>query len=129
MIRKTFLLLAASLVLGACGDLEADLGAAKQEAASLGREALEASASVVDTRTACLLTGQSDAFCGCIAERIGNRIEPEHIDAFRQALGATIAGEPIPASASDQNASATRQAVVACATRAAISDAATEAGN
>ena len=131
MRRLRVLLASVGLIgLAACGDLSADLESAKNEVADIGREALEAAGASIDTRTACALAGQSEAFCGCLSERLGPEITPERIEAFTEAVRASVTGERTsgesdPAGADD----ATRQAVVQCATRAAIDGAVNEGVN
>lgn len=129
MRRIQVLLASVGLIgLAACGDLSADLENAKNEVADIGREALESAGASLDTRTACTLAGQSEAFCGCLSERLGPEITPERIEAFTEAVRASVTGEGTsgdPAGADD----ATRQAVVQCATRAAIDGAVNEGAN
>ena len=121
----------AIIALAACGDLSSDLENATQEAVAIGREALEVAGGEVDTRTACMLAGQSEAFCGCLSERLGAEITPEQIGAVTDVWGATVNGET---NASGENAptatdASTRQAIVECATRAAIDGALSEGAN
>jgi len=121
----------AIIALAACGDLSSDLENATQEAVAIGREALEVAGGEVDTRTACVLAGQSGAFCGCLSERLGAEITSEQIGAVTDVVGATVNGET---NASGENAPATidattRQTIVECATRAAIDGAVSEGAN
>ena len=148
-IMRSVTLAAAALALAACGDLGATLDEAKKEAAAIGQDALDSSLGAVDTQTACMLAGQSEAFCGCVAERLGPKIASEHIGVLREAVTAGVNGQSLePPGASpeseraasagsaseDQDSAApldasTRQALVQCATRAAIDGAVGEAGN
>lgn len=123
-----FLLMAAALALGACGDINAEIDRAKQGAIEAGQEALNAGADVLDTRTACLLAGQSDAFCGCLSERLGSDITPEHVEALSAAVRATLEGQTLETAsqAAEGVDAATRDALVQCATRAALEGAVTE---
>ncbi|GAM97000.1 hypothetical protein U91I_00621 [alpha proteobacterium U9-1i] len=131
MIARTLLLTAAAFALAACGDLGASLEEAKQGAADIAQETLEAGMGAVDTQTACMLAGQSEAFCGCVAERLGPDLTSEHLDALRAAVAASVNGEGPPASSESAEPldAATRQALVQCATRAAIDGAVGDAGN
>lgn len=118
------------LGLAACGDLGADLENAKNEAAEIGRGALESVGASVDTRTACALAGQSEAFCGCLSERLGPEITPERIEAFTEAVRATATGQTASGEGDGAGVDdATRQALVQCATRAAIDGAVNEGAN
>lgn len=128
-MRYVSLLLATALMaLAACDDVGADLERAKQGAITAGQDVLNAGAEVLDTRTACLLAGQSAAFCNCLSERLGPDITPEHVDALSAAVRATLEGEALETAsqASETVDAATREALVQCATRAAIEGAVTE---
>lgn len=133
------LILAAAAIFGAaaCGDLDVSLDRAKQGAVELGQDALNAGADVLDTRSACLLAGQSQSFCGCLSERLGPDLNAEHIEVLTGLVRAGVSGEA-PAAAegaksqSPESASLesqSREAIVACATRAAIESAMTEGPN
>ena len=119
--------------LAACGDLNADLERAKQGAVELGQETLNAGAEVLDTRSACLLAGQSASFCGCLSERLGPDLTPEHVEALTEMVRATVNGQAPPTAAEGVNPqnleTQSREAIVACAARAAIEGAATEGAN
>lgn len=131
MPARTFIAVAAALALSACGDIGADLEQAKQGALEVGQDALNAGADVLDTRTACMLAGQSAAFCGCLSDRLGADITPEHVEALTQAVRASIEGQPVEIATQTGSGvdAATRDALVQCATRAAIEGAITEGGN
>jgi formylmethanofuran:tetrahydromethanopterin formyltransferase len=131
MIVRMLLASAGVFALAACGDLSSDLENAKQEAVAIGRETLEAAGGEVNTRNACLLAGQSEAFCSCLSERLGAEITPEQIGAVSEAVQATLAGETIASTEGDPASidASTRQAVVQCATRAAIDGAVGEGAN
>lgn len=131
MIARTLLLTAAAFALAACGDLGASLEEANQGAAEIAQETLEAGMGAVDTQTACVLAGQTEAFCGCVAERLGPDLTVEHVAALRDAVAASVSGEGSEASGESAQPidAATRQALVQCATRAAIDGAAGDTGN
>ncbi len=86
---------------------------------------------MLDTRSACLLAGQSASFCGCLAERIGPDITPEHVEALTEMARATVTGEAMQtaAEAAPGIDAQSREAIVQCATRAAVEGAITEGGN
>lgn len=124
---------AAFVGLAACGDLNADLERAKRGAVELGQEALNAGAEVLDTRSACLLAGQSASFCGCLSERLGPDLTAEHVEVLTDMVRASVSSEtPADAAEGAQSPSLesqSREAIVACATRAAIEGAVTEGPN
>jgi len=95
---------------------------AQQDLANIGGQAIESASSVVDTRTACVLAGQSEAFCGCVQQRLGARITREHVEDITGVVSATLNGRSIEAATeSAQNIDpATRDALLQCATHAAV---------
>lgn len=125
---RVFVFLAAFCALAACGDVQvpSDLEQAKEGAINLGQQAAEAASSVVDTRTACTLAGQSDAFCGCLQERMGSQIRPEHIEAVTNVIRGTLNGEGVQATIESAQGidQPTREALLQCATSAAVQGAA-----
>jgi hypothetical protein len=129
MIR-TVLVASFALVLAACGEA-ADLQQVKQGALDLGGQALEAASGAVDTKTACMLAGQTEAFCGCVQDRLGSEITGEHLEALETVVSESLSGEGLPAAIETAgNIDApTREALVQCATTAAVEGALSEAGN
>ncbi len=121
----------AMFALAACGDLNADLERAKQGAVELGQDTLNAGADVLDTESACMLAGQSAAFCSCLSERLGPDITVEHVTALTEMVRASVNGEDQQTAAETANGidAESREAVVQCATRAAIEGAVTEGAN
>lgn len=127
---RSFLLAGFALMLSGCGDA-ADLQQVKQGALDLGGQALDAASSAVDTKTACVLAGQSEAFCGCIQDSLGSEITGEHMDALKNVVSESLGGEGLQAAiekAADVDPK-TRDALVQCATTAAVDGALGEAGN
>jgi len=110
------ILAAALLALAACG--EADFEKAQQGALDLGQSALEAATQSVDTRTACTIAGQSDAYCGCLQERIGAELTPERVEAITTVVRETVQGGGVQSAvegASNIDADM-RDALIQCAT-------------
>lgn len=126
---RLIILAAAVALLSACGD--AGLQQAKDQVAAVAKDAAQAAAGAVDTRTACMLAGQSEAFCGCVQERLGPDIKGEHLEAVTAVVRRTIAGEPIEKAAEGAAGvdATTRTALVQCATTAAIDGAVNEGAN
>ncbi|MBX9746783.1 MAG: hypothetical protein K2X34_07770 [Hyphomonadaceae bacterium] len=116
--------LAALALVAACDQIQ-------EQASDIGGQALEAARGAVDTRTACVLAGQSEAFCGCVQERLGSEITQEHLDAITGVARRTVEGASVEAAAEEaQNIDpTTRDAIVQCATTAAIQGALGEAEN
>jgi hypothetical protein len=113
--------LAALALLSAC-DVPSNLEEAKQQAADIGGQVVDTARGAVDTRTACMLAGQSEAFCGCVQERLGPEITEEHVTAITTVARETLEGRSVEAAA--ESASnidpTTRDALVQCATHAAV---------
>mgnify|MGYP000225485672 CR=1 FL=1 len=136
MHARLILATAALFGLAACGELNADLERAKQGAVELGQEALNAGAEVLDTRSACLLAGQSVSFCGCLSERLGPDLTAEHVEVLTDMVRASVSSESPGAAAESADGvhpqsleAQGREAIVACAARAAIEGAVTEGPN
>ena len=113
--------LAALALLSAC-DVPTNLDEAQQHAADIGGQVLDTARGAVDTRTACMLAGQSEAFCGCVQERLGPQITDEHVTAITTVARETLEGRSVEAAAESTSniEPATRDALVQCATHAAI---------
>ncbi|MBC7770084.1 MAG: hypothetical protein H7124_14975 [Phycisphaerales bacterium] len=114
---RSFIAALALIALSAC-----EMPDMEQQAAELGGQALEAASGAVHTRTACVLAGQSEAFCGCVQERLGARITREHIDDISGVVRESLSGDGIEGAArAAQNIDpATRDALIQCATHAAL---------
>jgi hypothetical protein len=118
------------LALAACGSPE--VGAVTSELKSVAKsaagdamaEAGLAAGDLMTTQNACLLAGQSEVFCGCISNELGNKLDASHIEGLTKALQASLSGDISgalkDASSIDPN---TRAALTKCGTRAAISGA------
>lgn len=127
---RTFLVTGFALVLAACGD-GADLQQVKQGALDLGGQALDAASGAVDTKTACILAGQSEVFCGCVQDTLGAEITGEHLEAVKNVVSESLSGAGLPAAIEKAGGvdPQTREALVQCATKAAVEGALGEAGN
>lgn len=113
--------LAALVLLSAC-DVPGNLEEARQQAADIGGQVMDTARGAVDTRTACMLAGQSEAFCGCVQERLGPQITEEHVTAITTVARETLEGRSVEAAAESTTniEPTTRDALVQCATHAAI---------
>ncbi len=121
-LKTAALAVIAALALAACGEPPAAVEEAKTGAIDFAQEAAKAAARAVDTRTACVLAGQSDAFCGCVQERLGPNLSEAHVDALATVLRRAIGGEGVQAAAERAETldPRTRDALVQCATTAAV---------
>ena len=125
MMRLVLGSLAALAVVG-CGD--GDLANVKAAAVGAVQGAANVAAQFVTTEQACVAAGQNDAFCGCLQTRLGERLQPEQIEAvatvIRAGLNGGVQGAAESATGIDQT---TREALVGCATQAAVGTAPVEA--
>lgn len=117
---RSFAVLATLLVLSACD--APNLEQAGQDLAAIGGQAVEAASGAVDTRTACMIAGQSETFCGCVQDRLGARITREHVEDITGVVAeAAQSGSIEGAANSAENIDpATRDALVQCTTHAAV---------
>lgn len=86
------------------------------------QEAVKAASDVVDTKTACTLAGQNEAFCGCLQSELGPRIEPAHLDAIVRIARETLTGGSVDQAAANATSldQKTKDTFVKCSVRGAI---------
>ena len=108
----------------AVADLKGSLGTLATAAVDVAGDAARVAGSALDTRTACQLAGQSAAFCGCLATRLGPDLDSKAIEAMAsvltEAAGGSLQGALDQATNIDP---ATREAVTACAVEGAVAGA------
>jgi hypothetical protein len=96
----------------------------KSSAVSVAGDAAKAVGEVLDTKLVCQLAGQSESFCGCLQSELGPKLKAEHIDAVTAIVKTSIDGS---IQSAVQTATSldpkTRNGLVSCAAKAAISDA------
>jgi hypothetical protein len=107
--RHSLVILAASTLLIGCGEAGQAIGDMKDAAIEVGKGAAKAASEFVDTKTACTLAGQNEAFCGCLQTELGAKIDPKTIDALgaaiKSSLGVTSSASAAPAGQSAPAAS------------------------
>lgn len=122
------ILVIASLALNACGQAPNETAETMKElkssAVSVAGDAAKAVGEVLDTKLVCQLAGQSESFCGCLQSELGPKLKAEHIDAVTAIVKTSIDGS---IQSAVQTATSldpkTRNGLVSCAAKAAISDA------
>ncbi len=122
------MLLTVSLTLSACGQAPNEtaemMKELKSSAVSVAGDAAKAVGEVLDTKLVCQLAGQSESFCGCLQSELGPKLKAEHIDAVTAIVKTSIDGS---IQSAVQTATSldpkTRNGLVSCAAKAAISDA------
>lgn len=127
---RTVLVAGFAFALAACGD-SADFQQVKQGALDLGGQALQAASGAVDTKTACVLAGQSEGFCGCVQDSLGPEISGEHLEILKSVASESLSGQGLQTALETSGGidAETRDALVQCATNAAVQGALGEAGN
>jgi hypothetical protein len=117
---RTLIALAALFTLAACD--ASNLEQAQEDMAKLGGQAIDMASSAVDTRTACVLAGQSEAFCGCVQERLGARVTREHVEDITGVVTEAVQSGSIEGAArSAENIDpTTRDALIQCAANTAV---------
>ncbi len=108
----------------AVADLKGSLGTLATAAVDVAGDAARVAGSALDTNTACQLAGQSAAFCGCLATRLGPDLDAKAIEAMAsvltEAAGGSLQGALDQATNIDPT---TREAVTACAVEGAVAGA------
>ncbi|MCA3691729.1 hypothetical protein [Aquidulcibacter sp.] len=128
MKSLTALLLTATLALSACGQAPTEAAETvkelKSSAVSVAGDAAKAVGEVLDTKLVCQLAGQSESFCGCLQTELGPKLKAEHIDAVTAIVKTSIDGSIQSAVETATSLDPkTRNGLVSCAAKAAISDA------
>ncbi len=122
------MLLAASLTLSGCGQAPNETAETMKElkssAVSVAGDAAKAVGEVLDTKLVCQLAGQSESFCGCLQGELGAKLKAEHIDAVTAIVRTSIDGSIQSAVETTTSLDPkTRNGLVSCAAKSAISDA------
>lgn len=117
----------ACLVVAACDNAGS---AIKASAGDFAKEATRTASGMVSVKTACAVAGQSPAFCGCVDERLGSRLNADQLRGVTDVIVEAVKTGTLEGAA--QNATAlspeTRTALVQCAARATVAGAVGEAG-
>jgi ABC-type phosphate/phosphonate transport system substrate-binding protein len=119
-----------TLAFGACALLIlAGCEQVGQLAASAGKEVAKVASEAVDTKTACTLAGQNEAFCGCLQTELGAKIEPANIEAVAKVVRDSIAAGGVQKAAESATGvdPKAKDALVKCAVHGAIGAAESEA--
>jgi hypothetical protein len=116
-----------ALALLGCGEQMAEM---KSAAVDIGAQAAKAASELVDTKTACTLAGQNEAFCGCLQTEMGAKIAPEHIDAVSAVIKGAVTGGGVQKAAESATGidQKTKAALVKCSVQGAVGEASAEAG-
>ena len=126
MVLRSGLLALTCLVLVGCDNAGTSI---KSSAGEFAKEATRTASGMVGLKTACRVAGQSEAFCGCIDERLGSKLDPAQLRSLTGVIVETVKTGTLEGAA--QNATSlppeTRTALVQCAARAAVSGAVGEA--
>ncbi len=125
-ILRLALFALAGLTLAGCDNAGSALKSAAGDAA---REATRTASGLVSLRTACIAAGQNAAFCGCVDQRLGDKLSPAQMRGVADVMVETVKSGSVQEAA--RNAKAlppeTRTVLVQCAARAAVQGAVSEA--
>ncbi len=119
MNLRLSLIALAGLALASCDNAGSAL---KTSAGDFAKEATRTASGMVSLKTACTVAGQSEAFCGCVEERLGTRLDPAQLNGVTDVIIEAVKTGSLEGAA--QNATAvppeTRTALVQCAARATV---------
>jgi hypothetical protein len=119
MNLRISLIALAGLALASCDNAGSAL---KTSAGDFAKEATRTASGMVSLKTACTVAGQSEAFCGCVEERLGARLDPAQLKGVTDVIIEAVKTGSLEGAA--QNATAlppeTRTALVQCAARATV---------
>ena len=120
------LVLMVGLALGACDNAGS---AIKAGAGDFAREATRTASGMVSLKTACTVAGQSEAFCGCVQDQLGSRLDAAQLRGVTEVVVETVKTGTLAGAAKSSVALSpeTRTALVQCAARVAVSGAVSEA--
>lgn len=126
-IRPFFCAAVLALGLAACGEAG---DALKTTAGAVADSALGAVSQAVDTKTACMIAGQGEPFCGCLQDTLGAELDGERLRALADAVARTLGVGGLAAATGEESAAdaETKNAMIQCAARAAAEGAIGEAG-
>jgi hypothetical protein len=114
-------------LLAACGQAGGDAagaaGALLETGVAVAKDAAGAAAELADTRTVCVIAGQSPAFCGCLQNELGPRVDSVAVDALSTMVKSTLDGGLTGAAEALKDVDpATREALTRCAVQGAASE-------
>lgn len=102
--------------------------ALKTTAGDFAKEAASTATGMVGLKTACTMAGQSEAFCGCLDTELGSKLDAKQVKDLSGVMIDTVrTGSIETAQSSPVVTPETKDALVKCAARAAVSGAVGEA--
>ena len=95
--------------------------ALKTTAGDFAKEAASTATGMVGLKNACTLAGQSEAFCGCLDTELGSKLDAQQVKDLSGVILDTVRTGSIDAAQTSPAATAeTKDALVKCAARAAV---------
>jgi hypothetical protein len=116
------------IVTAGCADIAdtstATTGALLETGASVAQDAMGAARELADTKAVCMVAGQSPAFCGCVQNELGPRVDTVAVDALSGIVKSSLDGgvEGLATSLKDIDPN-TRSAITRCAVQSAAAEA------
>ena len=126
MTLRLGLALMVGLTLAACDNAGS---AIKASAGDFAKEATRTASGMVSLKTACTVAGQSEAFCGCVQDQLGSKVDATQLRGVTEVIVETVKTGTLEGAAQNSQALSpeTRTALVQCAARATIAGAVGEA--
>ncbi len=120
------LVLLAGLALVACDNAGS---AIKAGAGDFAKEATRTASGMVSLKTACTVAGQSEAFCGCVQDQLGSKLDAGQLRGLTEIIVETVKTGTLEGAAEKSQALSpeTRTALIQCAARATVAGAVGEA--
>ncbi len=124
-LRPGFVLMA-SLALAACDNAGS---AIKSGAGDFAKEASRTASGMVSLNTACRVAGQSEAFCGCVQNQLGSKLDAGQLRGITEVIVETVKTGTLEGAAQNSQmlSPETRTALIQCAARATVAGAVGEA--
>jgi hypothetical protein len=99
-------------------------GALMETGAAVAQDAMGAASELADTKAVCMVAGQSPAFCGCVQNELGPRVDTVAVDALSGIVKSSLDGgiEGLTSSLKDIDPN-TRSAITRCAVQSAAAEA------
>ena len=126
MTLRLGLVLMVGLALAACDNAGS---AIKTGAGDFAKEATRTASGMVSLKTACTIAGQSEAFCGCVQDQLGSKLDAGQLSGITEVIVETVKTGTLEGAAENSQALSpeTRKALVQCAARATVAGAVGEA--
>ncbi len=113
------LVIFACLTMAACDNAGSAL---KTGVGDFAKEATRTASGLVSVKTACTVAGQSEAFCGCVQDQVGSKLDARQLQGITEVMLETVKTGTLEGAAEGSKALTpeTRRALIQCAARGAV---------